>query len=77
MMIRIKKKNSIFGKYPSNDMLNNALRFLLRDEPNVNHAIEEIVYAIGKADGYIFDDIKEQLKKKGFLKGFEGVNDDN
>ena len=52
--MNIKKKNAVFGKYPSCDMLNNALRFL-RDG-NTDCAIEEIIFAIEKADGYFHED---------------------
>ena len=55
-------KNNMFGKYPCNDYLNNALRFLLRNsEGDRELAIEEIVYAIRKADGYLCDDVKEKI----------------
>lgn len=51
------------GRYPSLVMLNNAIRFLLRDEhPNIT-AIEEIVHAIYKAGGEIYADNVENLKK--------------
>ena len=50
----IKKKNALFGRYPSCDMLNNALRFI-RDG-NTDLAVEEIVFAIDKANGYFHED---------------------
>lgn len=50
----IKKQNALFGRYPSCDMLNNALRFL-RDG-NTDCAIREIIFAIEKADGYFHED---------------------
>lgn len=56
-----KKKNARFGRYPSCDMLNNAIRFLL-DGKDGNFAIEEIVFAIQKADGYIYEDLKEGVE---------------
>ena len=52
--MNIKKKNALFGKYPSCDLLNNALRFL-RDG-KVDAAVEEIIFAIEKADGYFHAD---------------------
>lgn len=55
-----KKKNSLLGKYPSCDMLNNALRFL-RDG-NTDCAIEEIVFAIEKANGYFYEDNVQMVK---------------
>ena len=56
-----KKKNAFFGRYPCCDHLNNALRFLLRDDKNVTYAIEEIYQAIVKADGYLHEDITEKV----------------
>lgn len=65
----VKKKNALFGRYPSCDLLNNALRFI-RDG-KVDVAGEEIVRAIQKADGYFYEDlvpfveeIKEQQRKR-------------
>ena len=56
MELTTKKKNARFGRYPSCDLLNNALYFLFRNDPGDREtAIEEIVHAISKADGYIFD----------------------
>ena len=52
--MRTKKKNARFGRYPSCDMLNNALRFL-RDG-KIDCAVNEIIFAIDKADGYFHDD---------------------
>ena len=49
-------------------MLNNALRLLLADKPN--GAIEEIVYAISKADGCLYKDVKEQLLSKGIMTDY-------
>ena len=55
-MMTIKKANARFGRYPSCDLLNNALFFLFRGNPgDKESAIEEIVHAIEKAGGYIFD----------------------
>lgn len=50
----IKKKNALFGRYPSCDLLNNALRFLREGKTDV--AIEEIIFAIEKAGGYFHED---------------------
>lgn len=58
--MNIKKKNQLFGKYPSCDMLNNALRFL--QDGDTDNAIEEIIFAIEKADGYFYDDNIEMVK---------------
>lgn len=49
-----KKKNALFGRYPSCDLLNNALRFLR--EGKIDVAVEEIIFAIEKADGYFHED---------------------
>lgn len=64
----LRKKKSLYGQYPSNDMLNNAIRFILADKPNL--AIEEIVYAISKADGQLYKDVKEKLLVKGIMTEF-------
>ena len=53
--MKAKKKNALFGRYPSCDMLNNALRFIHNGE--INLACEEIVFAIEKAHGYFHDDV--------------------
>lgn len=52
--MNVKKKNALFGRYPSCDLLNNALRFLREGKTDV--AIEEIIFAIEKAGGYFHDD---------------------
>ena len=62
-MFKSKKQNARFGCYPSNDLLNNALRYLLREDADIDGAISEIVYAIDKADGYICDDVYAELLK--------------
>ena len=45
--MNVKKKNALFGRYPSCDLLNNALRFLREGKTDV--AIQEIVFAIEKS----------------------------
>lgn len=52
--MNVNKKNALFGRYPSCDLLNNALRFLR--EGSTDEAIEEIVFAIEKAGGYFHED---------------------
>lgn len=52
--MNIKKKNALFGRYPTCDMLNNALRFIRNGK--VDRAVEEIIFAIEKAGGYFHDD---------------------
>ena len=56
-----KKKNALFGRYPSCDMLNNALRSLR--EGKTDCAISEIIFAIDKADGYFHSDNLETVEK--------------
>lgn len=51
----IKKKNALFGRYPSCDMLNHAL-FLIKED-KIDIACEEIVFAIDKAGGYFHSDL--------------------
>ena len=46
-----KKKDTLFGKYPCCDMVNNAIRFMLKG--NTDMAIEELLQAIWKAEGYL------------------------
>ena len=59
----IKKRNAIFGRYPSCDMLNNAIRFLLRGNDYDNdHALHEIIMAIHKGNGYFHKDIAESVE---------------
>ena len=60
--MKTKKKDAIFGRYPSCDVCNNALRFLLEGKTDV--AFQEIVHAISKADGYFHEDIAEEVKRK-------------
>lgn len=63
-IVKVRRMNKKYGKYPCNDYLNNAIRFLLRNkEGDRELAIEEIVYAIHKADGRIYDDLARQLKE--------------
>lgn len=52
--MNIKRRNLLFGRYPSCDLLNNALRFLR--EGKTDTAIEEIIFAIEKAGGYFYED---------------------
>ena len=69
-MLKIKKQNARFGRYPSNNMLNNALRYLLREDVDIEGAIQEIVYAIEKADGYITNDVEVELLKDEFWQKY-------
>lgn len=56
-----KKKNALFGRYPSCDMLNNALRFIY--EGKFDAACSEIVFAIEKAGGYFHEDVAPIVEK--------------
>ena len=60
--MKTKKMNAYFGRYPSCDLCNNALRFLLSGNTDV--AFKEIAHAILKADGYFYDDIADAVKQK-------------
>lgn len=60
--MKTKKRNAYFGRYPSCDLCNNALRFILAGNPDM--AFEEIAQAIMKADGYFHEDIAEEVKQK-------------
>lgn len=59
--MRIKKRNALFGRYPSCDMLNNALRFIYQGKIDV--ACSEIVFAIEKAGGYFHKDVVPIVEK--------------
>lgn len=57
-----KKKNAFFGRYPSCDHLNNALRFL--KDGDIDDTILEIIFAIEKADGYFYEDVVLFVEQK-------------
>ena len=59
--MNIKKRNALFGRYPSCDMLNNALRFIYNG--NIDSACAEIVFAIEKAGGYFHKDVVPIVNK--------------
>ena len=59
--MRKTKKNALFGRYPSCDMINNAMRFILQGKPEV--AFTELAHAISKADGYFHEDVAEAVKE--------------
>lgn len=50
--------------YPECDHLNVALRFLLKNPEENKCVIEEIYFALVKANGYFYDDVKEKLKEE-------------
>lgn len=60
------RKRKTYGEYPACDHLNIALRKLLGSADENRGAIEEILYAITKSKGYIYDDVRDALLKKGF-----------
>lgn len=61
------KKQKMLGEYPACDHLNIALRKLLGSADENRVAIEEIVYAITKSNGYFCDDVKNALVKNNIL----------
>ena len=67
MVMRLFRKQKSYGEYPACSHLNCALRMLLGSADENRVAIEEIVYAITKANGYIHDDVKDALTKNNVL----------
>ena len=65
--MRLFRKQKPYGEYPACSHLNCALRKLLGSAKENRVAIEEIVYAITKAHGYIYDDVKDALAKNNIL----------
>lgn len=59
MFNKKKHNDKRLGQYPAINYLNNAIRFILNGDTET--AIEEIIYALSEADGYINDDVKEKL----------------
>lgn len=60
------KKRKMLGEYPACDHLNIALTKLLKNAGENRVAIEEILYAITKSNGYLYDQVKDALLEKGF-----------
>ena len=61
-----RKKKDRIGQYPSCDMLNNAMRFLFEGDVDSNmKAIEEIMYAIIKAEGFLYESNFDNLVRYG------------
>ena len=58
----------LFGQYPCCDFLNRALRYLLKEENPNEKAINEICWAIFRADGYFFEDVEALLKEKQMFR---------
>lgn len=59
--MHVKKRNAIFGRYPCSDMINNAIRLIL--EGKTDYAIEELLQTLWKADGYLHEDLKNQVEE--------------
>lgn len=58
---KTKNKNAIFGKYPCCEYINNAIRYCLHGESDL--AIEELLQAILKSDGYLHSALSEEVEK--------------
>ena len=56
-----KKRNAAFGRYPCCDLVNNAIRHILHGDND--SAIEELLVAIWKADGYVHEDLENDVQK--------------
>lgn len=54
------------GRYPACDHLNCALQFLLEDPHRNRFAIREILHAILRGNGYLYEHLKPELKRMGF-----------
>ena len=67
MEMRMFRKRKAYGEYPACDHLNVALRYLLDNADENRFAIEEIVFAITKANGYFYDNVKDLLTKNSVL----------
>ena len=60
-MYSTKKKNAKFGRYPSCDMVNNAIRYIISGD--YDDAIDELYLAITKSEGYFHEDIIEKVEQ--------------
>lgn len=56
-----KRYNALFGRYPSCDLLSNAIRFIRNGK--IDAAVMEIIFAIEKADGYFHEDNADFVSK--------------
>lgn len=68
MFKKIKRilRNPMLGRYPACDHLNCAIKFLLEDPNRNRFAIREILNAILRGNGYLYDYLKPELKRMGF-----------
>lgn len=60
-LMKIKKKNAVFGRYPCCDMVNNAIRDILNGRPD--DAVEELLQTIYKVDGYLHEDLQVKVEE--------------
>lgn len=61
-----------YSEYPSVVLLNNALRYLLKNHIELRYPIEEIVIAMEKAQAQIDEDVLDLLDEaKGYWKAKE------
>lgn len=69
-MFGLFKNNSyVYSEYPSSVLLNNALRYLLKNHIELCYPIEEIVTAMGKAQAQIDEDVLDLFDKaRGYWK---------
>ena len=56
-----KKKNAIWGRYPCCDLVNNAIADILNGKPD--SAVNQLMNAIAKAGGYVYEEIEEQANE--------------
>ena len=56
-----KKRDAVFGRYPCCDMVNNAIRYILRGDKD--SAVEELLQTIWKANGYLHEDLENDVQK--------------
>ena len=67
-MFEVRKTNWRLGQYPCADHLNLALSYLLKED-NLNvGAIEEICYALEKAEAYYYEYVLDLLIERGIKK---------
>lgn len=61
MFTKTKRRNAVFGRYPCCDLINNAIRNILHGDND--SAIEDLLQTIWKADGYIHEDLENDVQK--------------
>ena len=65
--LKAKYKRLRYGEYPACDHLNIALRKLLSRADENRGAIQEILFAITKSNGYFYDDVRDAIIKNNFI----------